>query len=175
MGFLPQFLCCIWAKQHLHNRNSYWTLYKRLVLIIGVSIVAHLDPNSEYKSFVQRCRSVRMPWLSKVYSAFLTRMIVQVESALYEVLPTAHYLGSMIKNCPVWVTPNSTTAREFSNLMFFKQGLCNSRKEKRKGKKRKEKEESFQKYFWLNPPLSLNLNGVLFGVPYIDLLTLVFG
>ncbi len=37
-----------------------------------------------------------MPRLSKVYSAFLTRTIVRVESALYEVLPTAHYLGSVI-------------------------------------------------------------------------------
>ncbi len=92
-----------------------------------------------------RCRSVRMPWLSKVYSAFLTRTIVQVESTLYEVLLTAHYLGLMIKNYSVWVTPNSTTAREFSNLMFFKQGFCNSRKEKRKGRKKERKRRGFSK------------------------------
>ncbi len=31
----------------------------------------------------------------------LTRTIIRVESALYEVLPTAHYLDSMTKNCSV--------------------------------------------------------------------------
>ncbi len=33
-----------WQKQHLYNRNSYWTLYKRLILNIWVLIDAQSQP-----------------------------------------------------------------------------------------------------------------------------------
>ncbi len=103
-----------------------------------------------------------MPRLSKVYSAFLTRTIVQVENALYEVLPTAHYFRFNDKKllCLSYSKQhhNKRIFKFISNKVFVIL------------EKRKEKILLIETSTVIEPEF-----GVLFRVPHIDLLTLVFG